>query len=171
MSSRRTDGPPGPRGWGPRPPRGPPPGRPPPGSPPQGSPPPRGRRRWPWVLLGLLLLLLGGCAVLFTVLVHQVSEDAGRPARVTYAATGRATGVTITYSTWHDGNAATSQVGDQALPWTKEIATKGFTKGGSLVVTLGARGGAATCSVTVDDRPPVTASAMGPFASAVCTGF
>ncbi|MCX5125889.1 hypothetical protein ABT024_05525 [Streptomyces sp. NPDC002812] len=123
------------------------------------------------MLLGLLLLLLGGCAALFAVFVGEVSEEAARPARITYAATGNASGVAITYSTWRDGNLSTSQVGDRTLPWTKEITTKGFVKGGSLVVTLGPDGGTATCSVTVDDSAPITATATGPFASAVCNGF
>ncbi|MFD7027163.1 hypothetical protein ACFWAR_03895 [Streptomyces sp. NPDC059917] len=167
MNSRPDSSPEQP-GWGPRPPhQDPPAGYPYPPPPPA----PRRRRRWPWVLLGLLLLLLGGCAALFAVFVGEVQKEAGRPARVTYAATGKATDVTITYSTWHDGSASTSQVGGQSLPWTKVLTTKGFAKGGSLVVTLGAQGGAATCSVTVDDDPPITASAMGPFASAVCNGF
>lgn len=160
--------PPEPPGWGPRPPQGPP-------QQPYPYPypyPPRRRRLWPWVLLGLLLLLIGGCAALFAVFVNEVSEEASRPARIVYAATGSASGLTaITYSTWRDGNLSTSQVGDPTLPWTKEITTKGFVKGGSLVVTLGAEGGTATCSVTVDDDPPVTATATGPFASAVCDGF
>ncbi|MET9696154.1 hypothetical protein ABZY31_04425 [Streptomyces sp. NPDC006529] len=123
------------------------------------------------MLLGLLLLLVGGCAALFAVFAHEVSQEAGRTARVRYAATGQAAGVTITYSSWRNGNVSTSQIGDRSVPWSKEITTKGFVKGGSLVVTLGADGGAATCSVTVDDAPPVTATALGPFSSAVCSGF
>ncbi|MBT2467075.1 hypothetical protein J7E97_04100 [Streptomyces sp. ISL-66] len=161
----RPDSSPEPRGWGQRPPQGPPPYAYPPPA------PARRRRRWPWFLLGLVLLLLGGCAALFAVFVNEVSEEAARPARITYAATGTAARATISYSTWRDGNLAASQVGDQTLPWTKEIATKGFVKGGSLVVTLGADGGTATCSVTVDDSPPITATASGSFASAVCSGF
>lgn len=123
------------------------------------------------MLLGLVLLLLGGCVAFVALVVSEVAEEAARPARVSYAATGTASGVTITYSTWHGGNTSASQLGDRTLPWTKEITTTGFVKGGSLVVTLGADGGSATCSVTVDDSPPVTATATGPFASAVCSGF
>ncbi|MCX4778540.1 hypothetical protein [Streptomyces sp. NBC_01264] len=162
----RPDSPSDPPRWGPRPPQHPP------GQSYPYPPPPRRRRRWPWVLLGLLLLLLGGCAALFAVFVNEVSEEAARPARITYAATGTASGpVSLTYSTWRDGSLSTSQVGAATLPWSKELTTKGFVKGGSLVVTLGADGGTATCSVTVDDDPPVTATATGPFASAVCDGF
>ncbi|MGW6710210.1 hypothetical protein ACWGDE_35715 [Streptomyces sp. NPDC054956] len=162
---KRPDSSPEPRGWGPRPPQGPPPH-------PYPTPPPaRRRRRWPWVLLGLLLLMLGGCVALFAVFVDEVSEEASRPARIAYAATGTASGVTVTYSTYRGGNLATSQAGGLTLPWTEELTTKGFVKGGALIVTLGADGGTATCSVRVDDSAPITATATGPFASAVCKGF
>ncbi len=45
----------------------PPPGWAPPGAQPYGGEPPkRKRRKWPWVLLGLLVFLFGGCAVLIS---------------------------------------------------------------------------------------------------------
>ena len=91
-------GPQGSSGWQPgqQPPPGgwqqPPPGygqQPPPGGwqqPPQGyGPPPQGwgpppeppkrkRRKWPWVLLGLLALLFGGCAVLVSAIGNGVDQ-------------------------------------------------------------------------------------------------
>ncbi|MCX4542700.1 hypothetical protein [Streptomyces sp. NBC_01565] len=153
----------------------PPPGLPPPPGPEQPwgprPPAPRRRRRWPWVLLVLALLLLGGCVAFLGVVVHEVSEDASRTVRITYTATGNTRDVDISYSTWRDGNLEVSQDNDATLPWTKELHTKGFIKGGSLTVTLGPDGGTATCTVRVDDNPPITATATGAFASAVCTGF
>src|SRR5687767_12902208 len=46
-----------PQGWGPPP-----------------EPPKRKRRKWPWVLLGLLALLFGGCAVLVSAIGSGVDQ-------------------------------------------------------------------------------------------------
>ncbi|MFE3604275.1 hypothetical protein [Streptomyces goshikiensis] len=122
-------------------------------------------------MLVLALLLVGGCVAVIGVVVNKVSKESSRTVRITYAAAGNTQDVDITYSTWRDGNLEVNQDNDARLPWTKEIHTKGFLKGGTLVVTLGPDGGTATCSVTVDDARPITATASGAFASAVCKGF
>lgn len=80
---------------------------------------------------------------------------------------GAAPGVT----TWNDGNASTNQETVAQLPWTKEMKAKGVTRGGSLMVSLGAAGGSVSCSVTVADNTPKTAQATGPFATATCSDF
>ncbi|MDJ0342123.1 hypothetical protein QMK19_01895 [Streptomyces sp. H10-C2] len=149
--------------------RPPPPGGqwppPPPGQ--WQQPPARKRRTWPWVVLVLVLLVVGGCALLFATVVHESSKTV----KVTYEVTGDATGVTISYSTWNNDNLSTSEETARTLPWRKELTTKGFVKGGSLVVTTGEAGGTAKCSVTVDNGTPKTATATGPFAVATCGGF
>ena len=57
------------------------------------------------------------------------------------------------------------------LPWTKNIDTKGFSKGGSLIVTAGGDGGTVTCKVVIDGKDAKTGTASGPFASAACSDF
>ncbi|WP_434592093.1 hypothetical protein [Streptomyces sp. A5-4] len=158
--------------WGPRPPGrggGPPPGYPPPD---YGYPPPPKRRRvWPWVVLGVAVLLVGGCTVITLAFVGVVDEEFERAVKVKYAVTGDAKDVTISYSEWSDGNLSTSTASDARLPWRKEVDTTGFLKGGHLTVVTGADGGTATCTVTVDGKKPRTSTASGPFATAICDGF
>ncbi|MCD9140548.1 hypothetical protein [Streptomyces albireticuli] len=127
----------------------------------------RRRRRWPWVLLGVVLLLAGGCAALVIGIAHETDKTV----KVVYEVTGDAKTVNIAYSTWRDGSLVTESASSQALPWRKELSTKGFVKGGLLAVTIGGGGGSATCEVTVGDDAPRTARATGADATATCTGF
>ncbi|WP_058042291.1 hypothetical protein [Streptomyces roseifaciens] len=126
----------------------------------------RGHRKWPWVLLAAVLLLAAGCAAIVVVLAGQ-SETV----RVRYEVTGDAKGVSIAYSTWRDGAVVTQKEAPRDLPWRKELETTEFEKGGLLAVTTGKGGGTVTCSVTVDDRRPWTATASGREATATCSGF
>ncbi|MEU2853295.1 hypothetical protein AB0K71_01125 [Streptomyces syringium] len=127
----------------------------------------RRRRKWPWVLLVLLLLIVGGCAVLFAV----VSDESDKTVTVKYEVTGDAKDVTIVHTTWSSGNRSENLQKVPSLPWRKQIDTKGFAKGGLLAVTTGPRGGSVTCSVTVGDGKPTTATASGAGATATCEGF
>lgn len=104
-------------------------------------------------------------------IVAAVSHEATKSVSVKYSVTGTAGNVAIAYSTWRNDTISTSQETARTLPWHKNVTTKGFIKGGSLSVTLGAAGGTATCSVVVDNGSAHTATATGPFASADCTGF
>ncbi|MER7346869.1 hypothetical protein ABT390_15880 [Streptomyces aurantiacus] len=132
-------------------------------------PPPR-KRVWPWVLLGMVLLLAGGCAVLVVGIVNEVDKETEREVTVTYEVTGDAKDLVITYSTYSDGNLSQSQVTDVDPPWRKEEKTTGFVKGGTLTVTTGASGGTVRCKVTADGTTR-TATASGTAATAVCDGF
>ncbi|MFD3749354.1 hypothetical protein ACFWVT_03675 [Streptomyces cyaneofuscatus] len=133
--------------------------------------PPKKRRKWPWILLVLILLMIGGCVAVVAGIFKGVSDESERTVRVRYSVTGTAENVSISYSTYRDGDMSTSQETARTLPWTKEVTTKGFVKGGSLSITLGESGGKAVCSVTVDDDAPRTATASGAFANASCSGF
>ncbi|WP_407551151.1 hypothetical protein QOM21_17375 [Streptomyces sp. Pv4-95] len=163
------------RGWGPRrpvPPRqrgwGPPADGPPPyGAPPGGSGQPR-KRAWPWVVLGLCLLLVGGCAAAVAVMVSDVTDEITKTVQVSYKVTGDAKDVAVTYSTWRGDDMSTSQETARTLPWVKEMQGEGLVKGGALTLTLGAGGGTATCSVSVDGAQAKTATATGPNATASC---
>jgi hypothetical protein len=113
------------------------------------------------------VVLAGGIAAIVASVNHEVTKSV----TVKYSVTGTARNVAIAYSTWRNENLSTSQETARTLPWSKNVTTKGFVKGGSLAVTLGAEGGTATCSVVVDNGKPHTATASGPFASADCSGF
>ncbi|MFG2308871.1 hypothetical protein ACGFS9_09365 [Streptomyces sp. NPDC048566] len=147
-----------PPGWGQAPPGG--------GSP-YGTAPKKKRRKWPWVLLVLVLLIAGGCAAL----VANVSHEVTKTVEVEYAVTGDARNVNISYSVWNDDGVSTRSETVTSLPWRKTFKTKGFTKGGSLLISLSGAGGTATCSVTVDHGTPTTSVASGPSAAATCSGF
>ncbi|MFE0176410.1 MmpS family transport accessory protein [Streptomyces sp. NPDC059002] len=153
----------------------------PPVYPPQGGPqgwatpppvPPQGkkRRKWPWVLLGVLILLVGGCTALVVGIGYEVDKESKREVTVEYEVTGDAKGVAIAYTAYGDGNLSQNQLSDVELPWSKKQKTKGFVKGGALAVTMGASGGSVRCKVTVDGATR-TATASGAFATAVCDGF
>ncbi|MFH8567453.1 MmpS family transport accessory protein [Streptomyces sp. NPDC017993] len=120
------------------------------------------------MVLGLCLLLVGGCAAAVAVLVSDVTEEITKTVQVSYEVTGDAKDVAITYSTWRDEDMSTSQATARTLPWTKEMQAEGLVKGGALSITLGAGGGTATCSVSVDGAQAKTATATGPNATASC---
>ncbi|SEC94206.1 hypothetical protein [Streptomyces sp. TLI_105] len=119
------------------------------------------------MLLILVLLAAGGCVAIIAGISHEVSKDV----TVEYAVTGNARDVTIAYSVWNDDGISTRSETVKKLPWRKTLKTKGFMKGGSLLISLSGSGGTATCSVAVDDDPPKTATASGPSAAATCSGF
>lgn len=79
--------------------------------------------------------------------------------------------MTIAYSAWRNDTLSTGEATAPTLPWHRQVTTRGFTRGGSLAVSLGASGGTATCSVVVDNGKPHTATATGAFATADCSGF
>jgi hypothetical protein len=134
---------------------------------PQYAPPRRRRRKWPWVLLALFILMAGGCAAI----AASISKEAKKTVTVKYEVTGDAKDVTVSYTSWAGGNMSSSQATVATLPWSHAQDVKGLGKGGSLTVTTGASGGSVTCSVTVGNDPPRTSQASGPFAIASCTGF
>jgi hypothetical protein len=119
------------------------------------------------VLLVLVLLVAGGCAAVIAGVSHEVSKAV----KVEYAVTGDARNVTIAYSVWNDDGISTRSEVVKTLPWRKILKTKGFVKGGSLLISLSGSGGTATCSVTVDNDTPKTSTASGPSAAATCSGF
>ncbi|WP_037354624.1 DUF4190 domain-containing protein [Amycolatopsis orientalis] len=103
--------------------------------------------------------------------VNDVNNEANRSVTVHYEVTGTAKDASITYTTFGDGSTSTNQEHPQALPWSKDISTKGLFKGGSLMVTTGTEGGEVTCKVIVDGKEAKTAKASGNFATASCDGF
>ncbi|SEO13563.1 hypothetical protein SAMN05216267_101856 [Actinacidiphila rubida] len=139
-----------------------------PGVPPPGghhlTPPPR--RKWPWVV-GLLALLIVGA---ITALAVSANHQATQSVTVRYSVTGTAHSVGIAYSTYDNQVISQTKVTAATLPWNKVITTDGFTHGGALTVTLGASGGTASCTVVADGKT-YTATASGPHSAAQCRGF
>ena len=119
------------------------------------------------MLLVLVLLVAGGCVAV----VAGVSNEVSKTVVVKYEVTGNARDVTIAYSDWNDDGVSSRSETVEKLPWRKTLETKGFAKGGSLLISLSGSGGTATCSVTVDNGSPNTATASGPSAAATCSGF
>lgn len=141
-----------------------------PGAPP--PPPPRRRLRlWPWVLLLIAVLLALGAGAVSAVLARGVSAESSRTVHIRYEVTGTAEDVTLTYSTWKGEELSTARLTLRSLPWTGELDTKSFMRGGSFVVGLGKSGGDVACSVTVDGGARRTDRASGAFATATCSGY
>ncbi|MGW5633415.1 hypothetical protein [Streptomyces sp. NPDC003832] len=115
----------------------------------------------------LVLLVAGGCVAV----VAGISNEVSKTVEVEYEVTGNARDVTIAYSVWNDGGVSSRSETVETLPWRKVVKTKGFMKGGSLLISLSGSGGTATCSVTVDQGDPKTSTASGPSAAATCSGF
>jgi hypothetical protein len=99
--------------------------------------------------------------------IASVAHEVNKTETVAYQVTGNATSVTVTYSTWNGSTSSTNQQ-DVTPPWSKTEDTSGLLKGGLLTVTVGSDGGSATCSVSVDNGTPKTATATGAFSSATC---
>jgi dienelactone hydrolase len=116
----------------------------------------------------LAVVVVGGIVALAVAAHHEATK----PVTVRYRVTGNAHGVSIAYSTWDNQTISTARATASALPWSKQVTTTGFVRGGALTVKLGASGGTATCSATVDTNGRTyTATATGPFATAQCRGF
>lgn len=119
--------------------------------------------------IGLVICILWAAA--FGKAANDIQEEANRSVTVQYEVTGNASNVTVTYSTFGDGNTSMNQEDVTSLPWSKDVGTTGLFKGGSLTVTTGADGGKVTCTVSVDGKESTTSTAKGQFSTASCDGF
>jgi hypothetical protein len=129
--------------------------------------PPRGRRVWPWVLGGFVLVVLagvGGFAVFVHRLGNKIEEGTKYEVDVRYRVEGSGSSVAITYTV---GVAHTAKDTAASLPWTKDVSTGGTV---SLIATNGESGGTITCRIFADGKQVSEQTAAGPHASASCTG-
>jgi hypothetical protein len=117
-------------------------------------------------IIGLVICILW--AAVWKTAADEVNDEANREAVIVYEITGDATEVDVTYSTFSDTNANTKDEHVAALPWTKEVKTKGYVKEGQVIVTTGEAGGNVTCKITVDGKEVESNTASGPFAMATC---
>ncbi|MEV0682111.1 MmpS family transport accessory protein [Actinosynnema sp. NPDC050436] len=130
-------------------------------------PEPAGRpaRRWP-VITGSALLVLG--ALILALWVARPEE----PSVVVYEVFGEAGSATVTYSTFEGEGGGTRQVELTSFPWHQELRVEqDAVHDGVLTVTVGPDGGSVGCRVDVDGVERRSATATGPFTSALCGGF
>jgi uncharacterized membrane protein len=136
------------------------------------SPPPttRKKRRWPWVLLAVFVLIIGGftaCTALVGTAVNKIDESAKKQVTVTYSVTGQGS-ASITYDTSTGAGVSSENANNTPLPWSKDVVISGLLKTPNLIATLGADGGTVTCEISVNGQMLKTATSSGPFASATC---
>lgn len=134
-----------------------------------GPPPaaPRKSRKWPWVLLGMILVPILGFGACAALIGGAASSVSGGAAAVVYEVSGGESAGNITYSA--NGTAGIAQENGVALPWTKEVQ---FAEGALRVATLTAQnagGGDITCRITVDGEVVAELTSSGEFAVVSCT--
>ncbi|MEU5694248.1 MmpS family transport accessory protein [Actinosynnema sp. NPDC020468] len=120
------------------------------------------RRRW-LVLTGTVVVVLAG--LLAAVSARWPDE----PSRVVYEVTGDAASATVTYSTFTE--TGTTHEVLTTFPWRKELVVHEEITGGVLTVRVGEGGGSVACGISVDGVERKSATATGPLASALCSGF
>ena len=129
--------------------------------------PPRGRRVWPWLLGGFVLIVLLGIGA-FAVVVHRlgnrIEESSKYAVVVTYRVEGSGSPVAITYTV---GIAHTAKDTAASLPWTKDVSTGGNV---SLTAMNDQSGGTITCRIFANGKQISEQTATGPAASARCNG-
>ncbi|WP_280371201.1 MmpS family transport accessory protein [Nocardia wallacei] len=168
--------------------------------PPQHAPPPpqrpRKRRVWPWVLLGVFILAVGGCVALVgtaanevdkaiessTVPAAPVAPPAGNPAPAQAApppltAKPQGKGKTVVYEivsdddlmsvTYYDEQSDIKQETSSSAPWTRTVVNSSTVA----IAGLGAQtnGTSVTCRVTVDGKVKDEQTSTGKYAVVNCT--
>lgn len=179
---------------GPQPPYPPQQPRPPYGQYPQ---PPRKKKVWPWVLLGVVVLMFGGCVAIVGTAGHEVSKAvdaasssiqsaAESPAGVPATSipplsakppTGK--GKTVVYEivsdsdalnsvTYFDENSALQQEASATAPWSKTVTNSSTYA----VIGLGAqtKGTSVTCRIIVDGKVKDEKTSTGKYAVVNCSG-
>ncbi|WP_433733525.1 MmpS family transport accessory protein [Nocardia sp. CA-129566] len=176
----------------PQPPYGQPP-QPPYGQYPR---PPKKRKVWPWVLLGVFLLMFGGCVAIIGTAGHEASKaiDAAASSIQSAADTPGASatsipplsakpptgkGKTVVYEivsdsdglnnvTYFDDNSAIQQESSPTAPWSKTVINNSTYA----VIGLGAqtKGASVTCRIIVDGKVKDEKTATGKYAVVNCSG-
>ncbi|WP_410872272.1 MmpS family transport accessory protein [Nocardia sp. A7] len=131
--------------------------------------PPRKKKVWPWVLGGILvvlLLIVGGCVAFVGTVANEIGNEASREVAVSYQATGSGTG-TVIYS---DGTLDVQTEADVPLPWSKDVTITGLVKQSALSVMSSFDGGTVSCKIVVDGKVIAQDEASGSLATATCAG-
>ncbi|MFF1555664.1 MmpS family transport accessory protein [Rhodococcus erythropolis] len=136
----------------------------------QQYPPPKKKRKWPWVVLAVVVLFIAavaGCTALVGGAIDSVDKESKEEVLVTYEVSGDAQSAMITYTS-NDSN--TAQDADVPLPWTKEVTVTGLVKIATVTASNGFDDdGAITCKIIVDGKVLTENTSNGAGASASCT--
>jgi hypothetical protein len=132
--------------------------------------PPKKRKKWPWILLAVVVLFIaamGGCVALIGGAVDSVDEESNKEVAVTYEVVGDAQGALMTYTS---GEMNMAQENGVALPWRKDVTITGLGKMATLTATNGFEDeGSITCRILVDGAVVNENTASGIGASASCS--
>ncbi|WP_433754655.1 MmpS family transport accessory protein [Nocardia sp. CA-135398] len=180
MSNQQPPNPP--QDPGQQPPQRHPQGQPPGGyqQPYQGAVPPPAycqqpakKKKWPWILGGLVLvfvLSIGGCLAFLANIATDIDKESTKEVTVKYEVTsdGPIAG-NITYSSGGDAGQI-AQANEQPLPWSRDVTVTGFVKAVSLSAQADEGATKITCRITEGGKVIAEQTSTGPFAIASCSG-
>ncbi len=126
------------------------------------------KRVWFWLLV-VLALGIGACVSIINLAGNAINTANNKTHTVVYSVTGSGS-VSLSYAAIDKNQGGMTQNSDVPLPWTKTITGSGLFNYYSVTATLGAGGGSATCTITVDGKVVTTNSATGVYSSASCSG-
>lgn len=148
------------------------------------APPPpaaKRKRKWPWIVLGVLVVIVLGSAL-------NSGKSTPAPASGTSpvaapAAPAAATGHTVTYQVTGTGKVTSisytkegfqmEQTSNARLPFSKDLTFKDDVtafSGLSLVAQNGASSGDITCKILVDGKEIASSTSSGQYAVVTCNG-
>ncbi|NNH71499.1 hypothetical protein HLB23_16780 [Nocardia uniformis] len=129
--------------------------------------PPHGRRRWPWIVPAVALLLVAGYLALASLADSQVRNAGGRETMVHYLVVGGGAGGSVTYTI---GDSEVAQDVEVTLPWSREVAIKGMHRVPTLTAQNGSENTSISCRIRHGETVIAENSVHGPFAVASCSG-
>lgn len=150
---------------------------------PYAPPPPaaKRKRKWPWIVLGVLVVIAMGSALnggKSTPAPTSGTSPAAAPAApaavaghtVTYQVTGTGKATSISYT---KEGFQMEQTSNARLPFSKDLTFKDDVtafSGLSLVAQNGASSGDITCKILVDGKEVASSTSSGQYALVTCNG-
>lgn len=98
--------------------------------------------------------------------VNDLKKEWETPIKVEYELSGTAKDVDVDYGEVLNPKKETVP----SLPWKGSAEVKGIIKGGTLMATIGEKGGSLTCKIIVDGKVVDTKTANGAFKVLTCQG-
>ena len=124
------------------------------------------KKKWPWIVGGIVLifiLMIGGCMAVVGKAVDEVDKEMKSTASVVYEVTKNGQpGVAVDNAsiTYTNGDSNISQDTAASLPWTKTVDVTGLGKYVSLTATNDENGGAITCTIRQGEKVISTNTAV-----------